>query len=499
MIDDRFQSYNVEMAEIIGGNFWKPYGPDGTAARPTNALGSGVAGDDPNLYQKLPPLDTANARLRKLAAALSPAYVRVSGTWANSVYFYDSDSSPPPKAPAGFNGILTRPQWRGAIDFARAANAELVSSFPISTGVRDGKGLWTPKQSDRWLAYTKAVGGKISAAEFFNEPTMPAAGGAPKGYDAAAYARDFAVFGKFAKQTAPDMAIVGPGSVGEATMLTAGSLPGMITADDLLSARPRPVLDIYSYHHYGAASIRCASMGEATQTSASQALSEEWLSRPDLSNNFYVKLRDRYEAGKPVWVTEIADAACGGNPWAATFLDSFRYTDTLGRLAKQGVAVLFHNTLASSEYGLIEASTFKPRPNYWAALLWRRIMGRSVLDAGASREGLHIYAHCLRGEPGGVALLAINNSRSTTTTLAVPSASDRFTLSADQLQSGDVKLNGTVLTLGSNDALPPILGSKERAGTVSFVPATITFLAITTASNPQCMQDPDHRTTSQFK
>ena len=24
-IDERFQSYNVEMAEVIGGNFWKPY------------------------------------------------------------------------------------------------------------------------------------------------------------------------------------------------------------------------------------------------------------------------------------------------------------------------------------------------------------------------------------------------------------------------------------------------------------------------------------------
>jgi hypothetical protein len=34
--DPRFQSYNVEMAEVIGGNFWKPYGQTqmyGPAAR----------------------------------------------------------------------------------------------------------------------------------------------------------------------------------------------------------------------------------------------------------------------------------------------------------------------------------------------------------------------------------------------------------------------------------------------------------------------------------
>lgn len=40
--------------------------------------------------------------------------------------------------------------------------------------------------------------------------------GAPAGYDAAAYGRDFKIYHAFAKQAAPDMQILGPGSVGEA-------------------------------------------------------------------------------------------------------------------------------------------------------------------------------------------------------------------------------------------------------------------------------------------
>ena len=48
-----------------------------------------------------------------------------------------------------------------------------------------------------------------------NEPNFAAMGGAPAGYDAAAYGRDFKVFRAFAKETAPDMLILGPGSVGE--------------------------------------------------------------------------------------------------------------------------------------------------------------------------------------------------------------------------------------------------------------------------------------------
>ena len=54
-----------------------------------------------------------------------------------------------------------------------------------------------------------------------------------------------------------------------------------------------------------------------------------------------------------MWNTETAQAACGGDRWASTFLDTFRYLNQLGILAKRGVQVHMHNTLASSDYGLL--------------------------------------------------------------------------------------------------------------------------------------------------
>ena len=40
-VDERFNSYNVEMAEIIGGTFWKPYKePDKAARKQTVATGA---------------------------------------------------------------------------------------------------------------------------------------------------------------------------------------------------------------------------------------------------------------------------------------------------------------------------------------------------------------------------------------------------------------------------------------------------------------------------
>jgi heparanase 1 len=501
-IDERYVSYNVEMAEVIGGNFWKPYDaqtlaalkapkPTPAATPPTGGTTPQPAGIDPTLFQARPPIDLTNARLRKLAAALGPAYMRTSGTWANSVYFHDAATPPPDSAPKGFQGVLTRPEWKRVVDFAHAANAKLVTSFAISAGVRDSAGVWTPVQAQKFAAYTKAVGGNIAGAEMFNEPDMPTYGGAPPGYDAQAYARDFAAFQRWARATVPDMRLVGPGSVGEGVLMprmgSDAAMGGAVMPTvDMLSATPRPVFDVYSFHFYGAASIRCASMGPGAQVTADSALSDAWLARADTSWDFYGALRDRFEPGKPVWITETADAACGGNPWAATFLDSFRFLDQLGRFAKHGVNAVFHNTLASSEYGLLDQTTFQPRPNYWAALLWRRLMGTAVLDAGPSRLGLHLYAHCLRGHPGGVTLLAINNSRTTPSALTLPNAADRYTLTAPKLEDTRVALNGREVRLGADDAPPPLAGVRVPAGRIALAPASITFLAIAEAGNGAC-------------
>jgi hypothetical protein len=494
-IDERFLSYNVEMAEVIGGNFWKPYTPQSIAAFEAAKAGASgstatiTVGKDTSIFQPRPPIDLANARLRKLAAALGPAYVRVSGTWANTVYFHDSSTPPPATPPKGFQGVLTRPQWKGVIEFAQAVNAGIVTSFAISQGVRNTAGVWTPVQAKPFLDYTRSVGGKIAAAEMFNEPTMPTYGGAPEGYDAKWYARDFVVFHPFVKSAAPDMLILGPGSVGEGVstgMLSGIAAGGILPTPELLAATPRPVFDVFSYHYYGAASIRCAALAPKAQTTAKAALSNAWLSRADTVNAFYERLRDQYEPGQKVWITEMADAACGGNPWASTFLDTFRYMDQLGRLAQRGVQVIFHNTLASSEYGLLEQSTYMPRPNYWAALLWRRLMGTAVLDPGPSQPTLHLYAHCLRNHPGGVTVLAINTSRTEPATVSLPLASERFTLTAPKLEDTHVQLNGHELALGTGGALPNLKGDHAPAGRVELAPVSITFLAIADAHNGNC-------------
>ena len=278
-------------------------------------------------------------------------------------------------------------------------DAQIVTSFATGVGTRDAAGAWTPEQARRWIEYTRSAGGRIAAAEFMNEPTLAAMGGAPAGYDVAAYGRDFRRFLAFAKQAAPDMLILGPGSVGETTGewgVAYGDAPVLGTRD--LMAASGPGIDAFSYHHYGAVSMRCQGMGK--QTTAAEALSEQWLRRTDETLAFYRKLRDEFAPGKPFWNTETADAACGGNPWAGTFLDTFRYLDQLGRLAKQEVKVVAHNTLVASDYGLLNDKTFEPKPMYWGALLWRKLMGTT--GAGV-RHSYQCRSSCLRALPARLA------------------------------------------------------------------------------------------------
>lgn len=486
-VDPRFVSYNVEMVEVTGGRFWKPYKSASEAPAapnpPTSSGASQQVGINPNLFQYRPPINLANPRLRKLAEALGPSYLRVSGTWQNSTWFQNDDNPALTEAPKGFRGVLTRREWKGVIDFARAVDDQIVTSFAISPGTRDAQGVWTPDQAKAFLDYTQAVGGSIAATEFMNEPTFPGPGDAPAGYDAAAFARDAKIFESFLRKESPQTVFLGPGGVGEGIPLAPGGFQmKLIKSDDILKATG-PIFDAFSYHFYGAVSRRC--MGSMNPD---KALTAEWLDRTDTVEAFYASLRDRYTEGKPLWLTETAEAACGGDPFAAQFVDTFRYLNQLGTLAREGVKVVMHNTLAASDYGLLDEDTLEPRPDYWAALLWKRTMGEVVLDAGVPHDQtLRVYAHCAKNGKGAVALVALNTDPEHEQSLRLPVSAQRFTLTAPSLTGTDVMLNGAELKAAPDGSVGNFKPDSVTAGPVRLPPSSITFLIIPSAFNKNCM------------
>ncbi|PAF51053.1 hypothetical protein BKH43_02255 [Helicobacter sp. 13S00401-1] len=476
-VDKRYLSYNIEMVEIVGGKFWAPYKDLDSKITSTN-----LSHDNSNLYKALKPLDLQNEKLRMLASSLGKTYVRVSGTWANTIYFQDDDKPKLKSPPKGFENVLTRKEWKGVIDFIKATNSKLVTSFAISSGTRDKDGIWTPKEAIKIANYTKKLGGKIAAAEFFNEPNLLSVSGAPKGYNAQSFANDIAVFTKFVKANLPRMITLGPGCVGEGGALPANM--SELSSKDLLSAKPNPKFDAFSYHYYGAASMRCVGEGKEGGTSLKDALSFTWLDKSEHVARFYSKLRDEFMPKAPLWVTETADSACGGNPWASTFYDTFRFLNQLGSLAKAGVKVVMHNTLCASEYGLLDYETYEPRPNYYAALLWQKLMGEKVYEVDIKEPSLRIYAHSLKGTTQGRVMMIINPTERIHT-FDFKKAGEIYVLAPSPyhsndpyktMQNGQVSLNGVPLGL-KDDKLLELKGSPLKAGRISILPYAISFIS----------------------
>ncbi|KAA6438182.1 hypothetical protein ACD591_18485 [Rufibacter glacialis] len=482
-VDERYQSYNVEMVEVVGGEFWKPYKM--MESLPTEAISSyGGSEKSPQMYRKLDPINLADKRLRILANGLAPAYVRVSGSWANATYFQDNDQPAMAKAPEGFVNLLTRSQWKGVIDFLKATDGQLVTSFAVSNGVRDNQGIWTPKEAQKIVNYTKSLGGKIAAAELFNEPNVPLiAGEMDSTYGAGTFAKDVAVFNAWASKEVPDMLVLGPGNALE-------GLPGIdlketgmriLTIDQMMTATPKPVFDVFTYHYYGAISMRITRSGPLS-IKPENALDSAWFHKIDVAADYHIGKRDKYLPGKPIWITETAQAAAGGDPYAATYLDCFRYLYQLGTLAQKGLKVIMHNTLVASEYSLIDQDTHLPKPNYWAALLWNRFMGTEVYDAGTGAPGVYLFAHNMKGRPGGITLLVINTNQATAP-ITIPSNAEQYTLTSTELQGTTVQLNGQELKLGANDELPGFQGKGVKAGQVQLPATSITFLTFAEAGN----------------
>lgn len=467
-VHDRYQAYNVEMVEVTGGRFWAPYG-----------------GPEGERYRQRPPIDLTNPRLIALARHLGPSMMRVSGTWANNTYLEapgEHLSAPPP----GYVQILTRDQWKGVVAFSKAVDAPIVTSFAVSKGTRGPDGVWQPDQAQRLVDLTREAGGNLYAAEFFNETNVPsAAPEMPENYTAADYAREFRLFKDWARQAAPDMKILGPGGVGEGGLITDIPVPGMghVPTTELAKGTPNSV-DAFSYHYYGSVSQRCVAMGIGT-AQKDEALSPRWLDLTGRDYDFYAAIRDQYEPGKRIWNTETAQAACGGSPWAASFLDSFRYLNQNGLLAQKGAEVVMHNTLAASDYALIDQDTLAPRPNYWAAVLWKRVMGSVVLAAPrAPSADVRLYAHCLPTRKGGVGVMALNIGTAPQT-LRPGRAAKAWVMTGVPIDTRDVKINGHTPALNAAGDLEGL--DAVAVKTALTIPGqSIAFVAVPDANNSAC-------------
>ena len=488
-VDPRLVSYTIEMTEVTGGTFWKAYTPEQIAGTedfpPISNLQDGFTALS-GLMQYYPPIDLSNERLRGLAKQLGPAWIRVSGTWATKTY-YDFDGSTNGKVPDGYASVLTKDQWIGVLDFVRYVGGRLLVSVSNCAGDHPDGGPLVLTQAKKLFEFSNQYGVTIDAVEFMNEPNMLELSGTPAGYTSADYARDQDILYTWVREHYPNCLLVGPCTTGDPTTVDLnsrgfgagiGSLAKTCTTQELLEGTTVG-LDVFSYHYYNGVSERLASVAPNAHWPAGLAHSEEYLAVAPTCAKAHAPLRDRFVPGGQMWVTESGDAGGGGDTWASTYLDVLRTLNELGSFAAITDGVIFHNTLASSDYGFLEHGSFKPRPNYFAVLLWNKLMGEVVYDCGIpAAMGAHIYCHSRKDGKPGVVYLIINNSLTEETRVHIPVEAERYTLGAQTMRSSVMQLNGQDLLLSGTADLPAFLPKKQDAGTVSLAPGSCTFLVL---------------------
>ena len=477
-------SYNVEMTEVTGGTFWKAYTPGqiaGTEKFPPIKGFHEMAG----LMQWYDPIDTTNPRLIKLAKAFGPVWVRVSGTWATKTY-YDFEGTG--IVPEGWQNRLTKEQWIRLLDFVDAVGGKLLISVANCQGLHSAEEPWNPSQAELIFNLSKEHGHPIDAVEFTNEPNMMQITGFPAGYTAAHFRRDQDLFHKWVREYHPGCLVVGPCTTDSSAIKMgpdeakggagiADAVGVCATTDELMEGCTEK-LDVFSYHYYNGISERLEAVMPDAHWQADQAVSEAYLAMAGRCARVFAPYRDKYCPGGEMWVTESGDAGGGGDTWASTYLDVLRTLNELGDFASVTDGVIFHNTLASSDYGFLQHGSFEPRPNYFAVLLWNTLMGQTVYASGEEiREGAHVYCHSRKDGEAGYVYLVINNSAEATK-VELPGEAKAYVLSGTTgLRSRTMSLNGKELLLGENDELPALEG-KSVSGTVELPAYSCAFYVL---------------------
>lgn len=481
-VDERLVSYNVEMTEVTGGTFWKEYTPEQIQGKGKFPM-IGIMNKD-SMMQVYPPINLYNSKLRKLAKEIGPVWVRVSGTWATKTY-YDLENKTNGKVPEGYDSILTRDQWVGVLSFVRDMGAKLLVSVSNCEGIHSADEPWNPSQAKLLFDFSREYGVPIEAAEFMNEPNLLSGSGAPKGYTVEHFIRDQDIFNKWLHDNYPECKAVGPCSVGGGKMgkMNVEKFPLKLLmkkmGTEAFIKDAKEPMEVFSYHYYNGVSERIAAGMHFVHWKDSLITSEEYLDAAPFCARAAAKVRDKYMPGAQLWVTESGDAGGGGNTWASTYVDVLRTLNELGTFATITDGIVFHNTLASSDYGWLRHGTFEPRPNYFAILLWNRLMGSTVYDSGIKiSEGAHVFCHSRKDGKDGCVYLVINNSKTEDTVVELPSEAVRYTLDGNgNMRSTVAYLNGSPLTLGEGDTLPTLAGTRA-SGKITLRPGTCTFFVI---------------------
>ncbi len=423
-VDERFLSVAVDSSQLVGLEFWNPDASSDTEWVPVE------------------PYDFGREQLRTLAAELAPAWLRIGGTQADVVW-YDLSDDPDTEPPEGAEGVLTRTELDGLCAFAADMGFTMMFTLNAGPSVRGEDGEWIGDNSAELIEYAVETGCPIEVWELANEPNAFILH-YPDGYEPEQYGADMGTLAALRDALHPTARVAGPcvawwPDAGEFLPFTEEAL-----------AAGGEHFDLVTWHYYPQQSERCPA---ATVPATPEAMQQPEHLDEVLTWAAEVEAATAAHApGAEIWLGETGNAQCGGQPGVSDrFASSFWWLDQLGLLATRGEQMVARQTLSGADYGIIDDQDLEPRPDYWASLLWRRLMGTRVLAVDSPDSALRVYAHCHPDGGGELSLLALNIDPERTLWVQPGAleaeALEVWVVTAEGLEAGEVQLNGAPLAL----------------------------------------------------
>ena len=380
-VDERFQSYNIEMVEVIGGRFWKPYASKAAAPRRPKSANQ-PAGLDPGLFRTPPahrPHQPPPPQTRRRARSCLPPRQRHLGQHhllsghRRSRARHSAQRLQRRAHPRRMEGR------RRILQSRRRPDRNFLRHRMPARATIPARGLPPRRRSSSTTPNPSAAPSPLRSSS--TSPPSPSAAASRRLRRSCLRPR-FAVFQPFIRKASPDMIFLGPGCSRRRHDRSRNMQ--MLSSTEMLDAIG-PSLRRLLLPLLRRSLQPCAPCMGAAATTTARRRTDRRLAHPHRHSRRLLRRPARQLRPRQ---THLAHRnrpdSLRWRPLGLHLPRQLPLPQPDGPSRQTRRPGHLHNTLAASDYGLLDEKTYVPRPNYWAALLWHNPMGTTVLDPGAS-------------------------------------------------------------------------------------------------------------------
>ena len=422
-------------------------------------------------------------KLKNLISALRPAYFRLGGSAANFLIFQPESSnlSYPINNPHSDNFNLTAANFDKFASFVNETGLDLV--FDLNAFPRLSNGSWDASNARELLNHVAKrhynVGWQLG-----NEPNSYRKYGMDRVITGLQMGKDFKKLRRILEEN-PDFGslLIGP----DVTRPGRGGSSEKFLNEFLPEAKQ--VINAVAWHQYYVDG-RQATLQDFTNPSI-LALLETQL-------QIITGILSTTNTNKPMWLSESGSAFGGGaRGLSETYVAAFMFLDKLGLSGVYCNTVVMRQSVLSGPYALLEKGSYFPRPDYWLALLHKKLAGKKVLKVSGNDSHVRFYVHCTKVSPkytaGAVTFIAMNLYNDTDAKISLKRPlRDKvvheylMTPLNGNLTSSMVQLNGVTLQLNQDDTIP-VLHHRQIKQPFILPPLSYGFYVLPDAGNSKCM------------